>query len=55
MNLYGLFSTKAAMAEATQRAVVAGLDWAGLFKSWRLFTIKAEELTLCTVCVCEHA
>ncbi len=30
------------MAEATQRALVASLDWADLFKSWQLFRIKGR-------------
>ncbi len=42
INLYGLFNTEAAMAEATQRALVASLDWADLFKSWQLFGIKGR-------------
>ena len=51
MNLYGLFNTEAAMAEATQRALVAGLDWAGLFKGWRSFRIKGTADVMHCLCL----
>ncbi len=51
MNLYNLFNTDAAMAEATQRALVAGLNWAGLFKSWRLSRIKGRADVMHCLCL----
>ncbi len=51
INLNGLFKTEAAMAEAAQRALIAGLDWAVLFKTWRLFRIKGRADVMHCLCL----